>query len=63
MNAVFDDFGYEHRSDNVVDAYILAKIAFSIFVAEETGELNLSTNKAQVIQSIIQVKADMKMKA
>jgi crossover junction endodeoxyribonuclease RuvC len=63
MKAVFDDFDYEHRSDNVVDAYILAKIAFALFVVGETGELNISGNKAQVIQSLLQAKTDLKRKA
>jgi crossover junction endodeoxyribonuclease RuvC len=63
MKAVFDDFGYEHRSDNVVDAYILARIAFELFGVQETGESRLSVNKAQVVDAILQAKTDMKRKA
>jgi crossover junction endodeoxyribonuclease RuvC len=63
MQAVFIDYGYQHKSDNVVDAFILAQIAFDLFVVEEKGESRLSVNKAQVIESIILAKADMKRKA
>jgi crossover junction endodeoxyribonuclease RuvC len=63
MKAVFDDFGYEHRSDNVVDAYILARITFELFGVQETGESRLSVNKAQVVDAILQAKTDMKRKA
>ncbi|MCA1058095.1 hypothetical protein LCL96_04080 [Rossellomorea aquimaris] len=63
MQAVMNDYGYQHKSDNVVDAYILAQIAGDLFVVEETGESRLSVNKAQVIESIIQAKENVKMKA
>ncbi|KAA0563654.1 hypothetical protein F0342_12670 [Bacillus sp. CH30_1T] len=63
MQAVLNDYGYQHKSDNVVDAFILAQIAFDLFVIEETGESRLSINKAQVIEAIIQAKADVKRKA
>jgi crossover junction endodeoxyribonuclease RuvC len=63
MQAVLNDYGYLHKSDNVVDAFILAQIAFDLFVVEETGESRLSVNKAQVIESIIQAKAGVKRKA
>jgi len=63
MKEVFNAFGYEHRSDNVVDAYILARIAFAILVIQETGEINLTVNQSQVVQSILQETPDVKKKA
>ncbi|MEW4221439.1 hypothetical protein Q0O04_19410 [Rossellomorea marisflavi] len=63
MKAVFNTFGYEHRSDNVVDAYILAKIAFAIFVIKETREITLTVNQSQVVQSILQETPAVKKKA
>ncbi|MGG4548281.1 hypothetical protein ABER02_10835 [Rossellomorea marisflavi] len=63
MKAVFNAFGYEHRSDNVVDAYILARISFAIFVIQETGEINLTVNQSQVVQSVLQETPDVKKKA
>jgi crossover junction endodeoxyribonuclease RuvC len=63
MQAVMNYYRYQHKSDNVVDAFILAQIAFDIFVVEETGESSLSVNKAQVIETILQAKAYVKKKA
>ncbi|WP_456273606.1 hypothetical protein [Bacillus sp. AK031] len=63
MKAVLNDYGYQHKSDNVVDAFILSQIAFDIFVIEETGESRLSVNKAQVVDTILQAKANVKRKA
>jgi crossover junction endodeoxyribonuclease RuvC len=63
MQAVMNDYRYQHKSDNVVDAFILAQVAFHLFVVKETGESHSTLNKTQVIESIIQAKAEMKMKA
>jgi crossover junction endodeoxyribonuclease RuvC len=54
MKAVSDKFGFVHKSDNVVDAYILAQIALSIW-NEQKGEIDLflSDSQAEVIKNIL----------
>lgn len=55
MAAVKEHFGYQHSSDNVVDAYILAKIASGCFLASETGSLSsvYTSYQAEVIEQIL----------
>lgn len=50
MLAVFDEFHYQHRSDNVVDAYILAMIAKGIW--KDEGRY-LPLRQAEVIHSVL----------
>lgn len=52
MNAVFEHFGYEHKSDNVVDAYILAQIAFKIHWWNEVSKA-MPAYQSEVIQTIL----------
>jgi crossover junction endodeoxyribonuclease RuvC len=54
MKAVFEHYGFEHKSDNVVDAYILARVALEIW--NEKNSLNpfLPTYQAEVIQAILE---------
>lgn len=52
-NAVIEHFNYTHKSDNVIDAYVLAQIALSHFVAQETDSNQLMNYQAQVIETIL----------
>lgn len=52
--AVLDHFGYSHKSDNVTDAFIMAKIAEAVYRVENGASLELYTPYQQeVIQAII----------
>lgn len=52
MNAVYEHFEYKHKSDNVTDAYILARVAMSYFLALETDSTSLPTYQTEVIETI-----------
>jgi crossover junction endodeoxyribonuclease RuvC len=52
MKAVDEHFGFTHKSDNVVDAYILARIAQEIWMSNSGLQLMLPY-QAEVIQSIL----------
>jgi crossover junction endodeoxyribonuclease RuvC len=59
MKAVYEHFKFEHRSDNVVDAFILAQIAKGLWTVESGIECslnaeNLPTYQAEVLQTIIE---------
>lgn len=52
--AVREHFGYSHKSDNVTDAFIMAKIAEAVYRVERGGSLEIYTPYQQeVIQAII----------
>ncbi|MCM3411482.1 hypothetical protein [Metabacillus litoralis] len=52
MDAVYQHYGFKHKSDNVTDAYILAQIAMGYFVALETESISLPIYQSQVIDTI-----------
>lgn len=52
MKAVEEHFAFLHRSDNVVDAYILAKIAFEIHMHHYDNKL-LPSYQGEVIANIL----------
>ncbi len=52
MDAVKEIYGFTSSSDNIVDAYIIAKIGMFSFLAETAG-ITLSENQAEVIETII----------
>jgi crossover junction endodeoxyribonuclease RuvC len=52
MKATEEHFGFTHESDNVVDAYILAQIAFEIWAERDDFGL-FATYQAEVIQTIL----------
>lgn len=52
-NAVIGHFNYTHKSDNVIDAYILAQIALSHFVVQETDSIQIMNYQAEVIDTIL----------
>ncbi|MEK5055888.1 hypothetical protein MHH96_21080 [Niallia sp. FSL K6-0212] len=51
--AVIEHFNYSHKSDNVIDAYVLAQIALSHFVVQETESIQLMNYQSQVIDTIL----------
>jgi len=62
MRAVFEHFGFENKSDNIVDAYIMAEIARCIGL----GAISITRYKYQleVIDSILHPKQkEKKVKA
>ncbi|QBP06995.1 holliday junction resolvase [Virgibacillus phage Mimir87] len=57
MDAVKEHFGFEHVSDNVVDAYVMAQIAKSI------GTLKVATQyQKEVVESVLYPTASKKPK-
>jgi crossover junction endodeoxyribonuclease RuvC len=52
MAAVKEHYGFTHKSDNVVDAYIMAQIAWEIWI-EQNGPRLLPTYQVEVIQQIL----------
>lgn len=52
--AVIKHFNYTHKSDNVIDAYVLAQIALSHFVVQETNSIQLMNYQSEVIQTILE---------
>jgi len=55
MDAVVKEFNFHHNSDNVVDAYIMAEIAKSIYFSLHSG-ITLPSYQAEVIESILSTK-------
>lgn len=53
MNAVKDHYGFVHKSDNVVDAYILAQIARTIHRFDRADFIGCPTYQAEVIEKIL----------
>jgi crossover junction endodeoxyribonuclease RuvC len=67
MQATFEHFEFEHKSDNVVDAYILAKIAEILWTVNSgiscsINEGFLPTYQAEVIQTILNPETKPKKK-
>jgi crossover junction endodeoxyribonuclease RuvC len=52
MKAAFEHFGFEHKSDNVVDAYILARIAQEIWMEQNVLRV-LPKYQTEVIYQIL----------
>lgn len=51
---VLEHYGYEHKSDNVTDAYIIAKVAEAVYRVRNGGSLEGYTSYQQrIIQAII----------
>ncbi|MFC3883773.1 hypothetical protein ACFOU2_09775 [Bacillus songklensis] len=54
MAAVENHFGFVHKSDNVVDAFIIAKISALCFLAQETGAVKAPSHQLEVIKTILE---------
>lgn len=51
---IYKRWGYEHRSDNVRDAYVLARIAMEIDEAQKTGYIKkVPIHQGEVVQAIL----------
>lgn len=53
MDAVKDHFGFVHKSDNVVDAYILAQIAWHIHHFDKPEFVGCCKYQSEVIETIL----------
>ncbi|WP_264737290.1 hypothetical protein [Cytobacillus firmus] len=62
MEAVREHFGFTHKSDNVVDAYVLAKIAVNLFFVQETDSFSGMNYQSEVIEAILNPKPKAKKK-
>ncbi|MBS4188685.1 hypothetical protein KHA94_00425 [Bacillus sp. FJAT-49705] len=67
MKAVEEHFSFTHKSDNVVDAYIIAQIAKDLWTMESGVECLLNNGylpiyQAEVLQSILETKKKAKAK-
>lgn len=62
MAAVQEHFGFTHKSDNVVDAYVLAKIATNLFFVQETASFSGMNYQSEVIEAILNPKTKAKKK-
>lgn len=52
--AVFEHFGYTHKSDNVVDAYIIARIAWNLYKCRELlPEVDRKPYQHEVVRGIL----------
>ncbi|GIN60512.1 hypothetical protein J27TS8_05050 [Robertmurraya siralis] len=60
MDAVRDIYGFYYNSDNVMDAYIMARIAMNLFLAEETGAVLAPKHQLEVIDTILNPKPKAK---
>lgn len=53
MKAVKDHYGFSHKSDNVVDAYILAQIARIMYQFNRPDFIGCPVYQAEVVKSIL----------
>lgn len=53
MNAVKDHYGFINKSDNIVDAYILAQIAKVIHQFNSAEFIGCPTYQAEVVETIL----------
>lgn len=57
MKAVEEHYGFTHKSDNVVDAYIMARIAFELYFEKQQSVHSIRTPyQEEVIQTIVNPK-------
>lgn len=53
MNAVKEQYGFINKSDNIVDAYILAQIARTIYQFDRNDFIGCTKNQTEVIKTIL----------
>ena len=56
MKAVIDHFGFINKSDNIVDAYILAQIAWTIYHFNKSDFIGCPKYQAEVVGTILGTK-------
>lgn len=59
-DGVYEHWGYAHSSDNVVDAYVLAQIAYALTVDPYERAMNYKGYQIEVIETILKPAADKK---
>lgn len=57
---IYKNFGFEHSSDNVRDAYVLAQIAANLFFVQETESFSGFNYQSEVIDAILNPKPKQK---
>jgi len=62
MEAVQDIYGFYYNSDNVVDAYIMARITLNLYLAQHTGAVLAPKHQLEVIDNILNPKKKAKPK-
>lgn len=60
--AVLEHFGFSHPSDNVVDAYIMAQIARTIWFTQHEIPIVLTDYQQEVVETILNPKPKVKKK-
>lgn len=59
---LFKQWGFEHPSDNVRDAYVIARIAMSLYLKKEVGSFMATKYQMEVIEAILEPKPKKKAK-
>lgn len=55
MDSVYKHFGYKHKNDNIVDAYIMARIARNLYFMRELKPLiDVRPYQKEVVEAILQ---------
>jgi crossover junction endodeoxyribonuclease RuvC len=55
--AVINHFGYTHKSDNVIDAYIIARVAWNLYrIRELLPPIDTGFNQLEVVKGILKEK-------
>lgn len=53
--AVLNHFGFTHKSDNVIDAYIIARIALNLYLRRELKPMiDTASYQVEVVESILE---------
>lgn len=59
---LYKNWGFEHSSDNVRDAFVIAKIAMDLFLSQEGGTPFAPKHRIEVIDNILNPKPKAKKK-
>jgi len=57
---VYEHWGYTHSSDNVIDGYVLAQIAYALTVDPYERAMNYKGYQIEVVETILKPAADKK---
>jgi crossover junction endodeoxyribonuclease RuvC len=62
IQPISEQWGFQHPSDNVLDAFVMAQISISIFLARDTGAILAPRHQIEVIDTVLNPKAKPKKK-
>ncbi|MDT0163841.1 crossover junction endodeoxyribonuclease RuvC [Bacillus sp. AG4(2022)] len=62
VQPIAQQWGFQHSSDNVLDAYVMAQISMSLFLNKEIGAILALRHQLEVIDTILNPKAKPKKK-